>query len=128
MFGQVLGRDEGFLVAIEILWFCVATGVPCVATWLLGLMQLLGHDIVFPCRDSVLILYRDNVTIEVPCRNQDGHDKRSGVATFVLQHVWPWQGILCSDWAFLCRDIVWSRPRVSCRDRVFLCCDRVWPR
>ena len=28
-------------------------------------MQLLGHDIVFPCRDSVLLLCRDNVVTEV---------------------------------------------------------------
>ena len=65
MFGQVLGHDMGFLVATEFFWFCVATGVPCVATWLLGFMQLLGRDIVFPCRDSVLFLYHDNVVTEV---------------------------------------------------------------
>ena len=59
MFGQVLGRDKGFLVAIEFFWFCVATGVPCAAAWLSGLMQLQGRDIVFPCRDSVVLLCRD---------------------------------------------------------------------
>ena len=62
MFGQVLGRDRGFLVATEFFFFfllCVAIGVPCVTTWLSGLMQFLGCDIVFPCRDSVLLLYRD---------------------------------------------------------------------
>ena len=64
MFGQVLCHDKGFLVVTEFFWFCVATGVPCVATWLLGLRQLLGQDIVFPCRDSVLLLCRDNVTTE----------------------------------------------------------------
>ena len=31
---------------------CVATGVPCVATWFSGCRQLLGCDIVFSCRDS----------------------------------------------------------------------------
>ena len=33
---------------------------------------------VFPCRDSVLLLCRDK---GFPCRNREGHDKRSGVAT-----------------------------------------------
>ena len=47
MFGQVLGHDKGFLVATKFFWFCVVAGVPYVATWLSGLMQLLGHDIVF---------------------------------------------------------------------------------
>ena len=47
MFGEVLGRDKGFLVATEFFWFCVTTGVPCVTTWLSGLIQLLGRDIVF---------------------------------------------------------------------------------
>ena len=32
-----------------------------------------------------------------PCRDRDGHDKRSSVATFVLQQVWLWVGILCRD-------------------------------
>ena len=57
MFGPILGQDRGFLVMTEFFWFCVVT-------WLSGLMQLLGRDIVFPCRDSVLLLFRDNVTIE----------------------------------------------------------------
>ena len=65
MFGQVLGHDRGFLVATRFFWFYVATGVPCVATWLSSLMELLGRNIVFPCRDSFLLLYRDNVAIEV---------------------------------------------------------------
>ena len=59
MFGQVLDCNKGFLVATEYFFFFVTIGVPCVATWLSGLMQLLGRDIVFPCRDSVLLLYRD---------------------------------------------------------------------
>ena len=57
MFGQVLGRDKGFLVAIDYFWFCVATRVPCVATWISWLGQLLG-------RDSVLLLCCDNVVTE----------------------------------------------------------------
>ena len=64
MFGHVLGRDKGFLFMTELFWFCVATGVPYVVTWLAGLMQLLGCDIVFPCYNSVLFPYRDNVAIE----------------------------------------------------------------
>ena len=66
MFWQVLDRDKGFLVATEFFWFYVRTRVPCVATWLSGLMQLLGRDIAFfhvvTC--SVLLLCRDNVAIE----------------------------------------------------------------
>ena len=27
---------QGFLVATELSWFCVATGVPCVMTWFSG--------------------------------------------------------------------------------------------
>ena len=65
MFGQVLGCDKGFLVATEFFWFCVAIGVPCVATWLSRLRQLLGRNVVFPCRDSVLLLCHDNVMTEV---------------------------------------------------------------
>ena len=65
MFGQVLGRDKGFLVEIEFFWLCVVTWVPCVTTWLSGLLQLLGRDIVFPCIDSVLLLCRDNVTTKM---------------------------------------------------------------
>ena len=53
MFRQVLGRDKGFLVATELFWFYVVTGVPCVATWFSGLMQLLGRDIALSCRNSV---------------------------------------------------------------------------
>ena len=52
MFGQVLGRDKGSLVT-QLLWFCVATGVPCVTTWFSSFMQPLGRDIAFPCRDNV---------------------------------------------------------------------------
>ena len=65
MFGQVLGHDKGFLVVTEFFWFCVATGVPYVVTWLSGLRQLLGRDIVFPCCDIVLLLCRDNVATKV---------------------------------------------------------------
>ena len=66
MFGQVLGRNRGFLVVTEFfILFCVATWVPYVATWLPGFMHLLGRDIVCPCRDNVLLLYCDNATIEV---------------------------------------------------------------
>ena len=61
MFGQVLGRDKGFLVMIEFLWFNVAIGVHYVATWFLGLRQFLGRDIVFPCRNCILLLCRNNV-------------------------------------------------------------------
>ena len=63
-FGQVLGRDRGFLVEKEFLVLC-HDRVPCAATWLLGFMQLLGRDIVFPCHDSVFLLCRDNVATEV---------------------------------------------------------------
>ena len=65
MFGQVLGRDQGFLVAIEFFWLRIAIGVPCVATWLSGLRQFLGRDIVFPCCGNVLLLCRDNIATEV---------------------------------------------------------------
>ena len=65
MFGQVLGCDKGFLVTTEFFWFCVALGVPYVATWLASLMQFLGRDIVFPCRDIVFPC-RDNVLL--PCQ------------------------------------------------------------
>ena len=46
-------------------WFYVTIGVTSVVTWLSGLMQLLGRDIVFPCRNSVLLFYHDNVVTEV---------------------------------------------------------------
>ena len=59
-FGQVLGHDRGFLVATKFLFLC-CDRVSCVAIWLSGFMQLLGRDIVFPCRDSVLLFCRDNV-------------------------------------------------------------------
>ena len=73
-----------------------------------------------------------------PCRDRDGHDKRSGIATglalgrdFMLQQ------------SFLCLDRVWSRTEVSMsrqsifvrvfqvaiefgQDREFLCRDRVF--
>ena len=65
MFGQVLGYNRGFLVTTGFFWFYVVIGVPCVATWLSSLMQLLGRNIVFPCHDSVLLLCCDNVAIEV---------------------------------------------------------------
>ena len=39
----------------------------------------------------------------------------------VLQHVWPWTGILCHDRVFLCRDGVRSRPRdFMSRHRIFV--------
>ena len=43
----------------------------------------------------------------------------------MLQWVWPWQGLLCPDKTFLCRDRVWSRSSFICRDRAFLYRDRV---
>ena len=46
-------------------WSSVTTGVPCVATWFSYCKQLLSRDIVFPCRDRALLLYRDDVETEV---------------------------------------------------------------
>ena len=72
-----------------------------------------------------------------PCRDRDCHDKRSDVAPFVLQQVWPLQGFLCSDRAFqdaikfgqgqkfLCRDRVCPCIGFLCPDIVFLRRDRV---
>ena len=48
-----------------------------------------------------------------PCRDKDDHDKRLGVAPFVLQQAWSRKGFLCRDRGFLCRDKVWSKPGVS---------------
>ena len=67
---------QSFLVTIEFLILCHDKGSLC-------------HDTI-PCRGSALF----------PCRNREGHNKRSGVAPFVLQQVWPWQGFLCRDRAF----------------------------
>ena len=82
-----------------------------------------------------------------PCRDQEGHDKRSGVASFMLQQFWPWQGFLFRDRAFqvetefgqgleflshnkvfMCHDRVLPWARILCYDKVFLCRDRVWSR
>ena len=52
-FAQVLGRNRGFMVAIGVscsqqsFRSCVATRVPCVATWFSSCKQLLSRDIVF---------------------------------------------------------------------------------
>ena len=57
--------QQGFPGRDRVFWSYVVIGVPCVATWFTGFMQLLGHDRVFPCRDSVLFLCRDNVATKV---------------------------------------------------------------
>ena len=51
-----------FYVVTEILWLCVATGVPyvatgvpCVATLFSGFKLLLCRDIVFPCHDNAFV-------------------------------------------------------------------------
>ena len=63
---QVLGRDKGFTSRDRVyFWFCVMTGVPSVAILFLGFMQLLCRDIVLPCHDNALLIYRDNVMTEV---------------------------------------------------------------
>ena len=46
-------------------WSYVATGVPYVVTWFSGCWQLISRDIVFPCRNSSLLLYRDDAVTEV---------------------------------------------------------------
>ena len=76
----------------------------------------------------LLFLCHDNVTTEVLCHDRDGHDKRSGVVTFMLQRVWSWQGISRSRQNFLCRDRESSRPRALISRHKFLCCDRDWSR
>ena len=96
------------------------TGVPHVVTWFSICRQLLGRDIVFSCHNSVLFLCRDDVATKVPCRDQDGHDKRLG-----LQQAWPWARILCYDKVFLCCDRIWPWLEFLCHDRVFSCRDRV---
>ena len=55
MFEQVLRLRQGFLFAAEFLWFCVSTGVPCVATRFSGFKRLPCHDIVFPCHNSAFV-------------------------------------------------------------------------
>ena len=59
------GSRQGFSGRDRVFWFYVVTRVPCVTTWFSGFMQLLFRDIVLPCRDSVLLLCRDNVVTEV---------------------------------------------------------------
>ena len=59
------GSPQGFLGHDKVFWFCVATGVPCVATWFSGFMQFPCHDIVLPFHDNVLLLCHDNVVTEV---------------------------------------------------------------
>ena len=63
-----------------------------------------------------------------PCRDRDGHDKRSGVVPFVLQQVWPWQGFLYRNRAFQVATKFCQGQEFLCRNRVFLCRDRVWSR
>ena len=82
--------------------------------------MVLGLQVVAMSQNSLSILRQcfcfSVVTMSrqrFPCHHRDGHDKRSGVVTFMLQWIWSWQGILCRDKAFLCRDKVWSRPRDS---------------
>ena len=38
-----------FLVATELFWFCVITGVPYVVTWFSSFKKSLCRDIAFPC-------------------------------------------------------------------------------
>ena len=92
-----------------------------------------------------------------PCRDRDGHDKRSGlrrslvkakrfcVATEICSVAIGFHGVVLRQ-GILCRDIVWPRPKglvlrhnilgldrvgqgqeFLCCDRVFRCRDRVWP-
>ena len=64
MLGQVLGHDRGFLITIEFLVLC-RERVPYVTAWFSGYRQLLGRDIVFPCRDSAFLSSR--------CRDRGFH-------------------------------------------------------
>ena len=54
---------------------CVATGVPCVATWFSGCRQLLGHNIVFSCCNSACFSIVTMLRQGFSCRDRDGHDK-----------------------------------------------------
>ena len=69
-------------------WSCVTIGVPCFATWFSNSRQLLGRDIVFSCCDSACFSVVTMSRQRFSCRDRDDHDKRLGVAPFMLQHVW----------------------------------------
>ena len=50
-------------------------------TWFSCFMQLLYRDIVLPCHDSVFCFSVVTMSRQrFPCRDRDGHNKRSGVA------------------------------------------------
>ena len=69
-------------------------------------MQLLYRDVVFPCRDSVLLLYYDNVATEVSLLPPRWSRQESGVATDLAL------GRDFMSQVFFCHDRVWSRPRL----------------
>ena len=81
-----------------------------------------GHDIAFPCRDSVLFLCLDNVAMEVSLSRLK--QPRQEVRCSTL-HAATGQ-VLCRDKVFLHRDRVWPRQGILGRDIVFSCRDRVW--
>ena len=59
-FVQVLDRDRSFLVATEFLVLCRDRGSLC-RDMVLRLQAVAWSDIVFPCRNSALLLCRDDV-------------------------------------------------------------------
>ena len=79
MFGQVLGRDKGSMIAIELFLFHVVTGVPCVATWFSGFMQPLGRDRVFLV--AIETVTTRGQVLQPSCCNRFGLGKGFYVAT-----------------------------------------------
>ena len=95
------------------------TGVPCVVTWFSGCKHLLGCDIAFPCRDSVLLFYIDNVGTEVSLSRP--RRPRQEVSCCTL-HVMTGFG---QEVKFLCRERVFYVATEFGWDQGFLCCDMV---
>ena len=59
------GSRQGFPGRDRVSGPVLRQGFPYVATWFSSCRQLLGREIVFPCRDRALFLCRDDVKTEV---------------------------------------------------------------
>ena len=109
-FGQVLGRDKGFLVVTEFLVLCrdMVLKLQAIA-W--------SRHCIFMSRQC-LLLCRDNVVTEVFV---------SWPSPFMLQHVGLGRDFSIAT-EYFCVTIEFGQGQeFLCRDRVFLCRDRVWP-
>ena len=93
----------------------------CVATWFLGCRQLLGRDIVFPCRDNALLLCRNDVMTKVSLSRSRWPRQEVKCCTLRVVTSLALARVSLSRQSISSREKVWSRPRVSMsRQSIFI--------